>query len=260
MSVRRIQTCAALILLVSAFALHAQVATGRLVGAVIESRSQQPIANADLIHLKDGRSVTTDSLGRFTFDKLPAGLVRFMVRAPRFPVVTFVVALTPGEFLEREIILDSMPDRPEPSQALPEVKVEAAPSLGPRFADFERRLRTGRGQYLTRGAIEKANFASVVDAMRGLRGVNVVCGGGMGCSILMARAPARCPPDYIVDERVDNFFGPNTAIRDIEGIEVYTGPADLPGEFSGRNSGCGLIVIWTRAGPPRARKPAPDAS
>jgi hypothetical protein len=69
----------------------------------------------------------------------------------------------------------------------------------------------------------------------------------------MVRAPARCAPEYIVDERTDNMFGPSVPIRDIEAIEVYLGPSDVPGEFAGSNSGCGVVVIWTRSGPPRKR-------
>jgi hypothetical protein len=66
----------------------------------------------------------------------------------------------------------------------------------------------------------------------------------------MARALPSCYPQYIVDGRPDNFFGPNVAVRDIEGIEVYTGAADVPGEFAGTDAGCGVVVIWTRNGPP----------
>ena len=83
--------------------------------------------------------------------------------------------------------------------------------------------------------------------------MNITCGNVTASAIRMARAPMRCPPDYIVDERNDNFFGPNTPIRDIEAIEVYTGPSDVPGEFSGRTAGCGVIVIWTRSGPSRRK-------
>lgn len=85
--------------------------------------------------------------------------------------------------------------------------------------------------------------------------MNVNCGGGTSCFIRMARAPMRCSPQFIVDERVDNEFGSHVSIKDIQGIEVYTGPADVPGEFAGRNAGCGLIVIWTQSRPPRPRKP-----
>ena len=247
----------------------AQLGTGRLFGAVFDSATGTPVVGADIVHLGDGRKVTTDSLGGYVFEKLPSGIVRFIIRVPGFPLTRFVVALSAGEHMERDVVLDSTAvGRTAPTtatrssrtgnpQALPKVVVAATPSAGIRFVDFERRRRTGRGQYLDLEQIEEANYASVPDAMRGLRGVNLDCSGTsatVGCSIKMARAPARCSPDFVVDERVDNLFGPTTAIRDIQAIEVYTGPSELPGEFAGRNSGCGLVVIWTKSGPPRRTK------
>ena len=70
----------------------------------------------------------------------------------------------------------------------------------------------------------------------------------------MARAPMRCMPEFIVDDQVMNDFGPVTPIRDIIALELYTGPAEVPGEYAGRNAGCGVVVIWTRSGPTRIRK------
>jgi hypothetical protein len=228
----------------------AQKGDSRLTGTVVDKVSRTPVAKVQIIYVGDSRSVVSDSIGRYTFDSLPSGIVRFAVRAPRYPVLTLTVALMPGESMAREIVLDSS----SAGQVLPRVSIDAPPSLGPRFADFERRRVTGRGQYLTAEQIKKGDYNSLQDAMRNMRGVDVDCGGGLGCHIRMSRAPMQCNPDYIVDERVDNFFGPQIAIRDIEGLEVYTGATDVPGEFAGRNAGCGVIVIWTKSGPPR-RKP-----
>jgi hypothetical protein len=228
----------------------AQKGDSRLTGTVVDKVSRAPVAKVQIIYVGDSRSVMSDSIGRYTFDSLPSGIVRFAVRAPRYPVLTLTVALMPGESMAREIVLDSS----SAGQVLPRVSIDAPPSLGPRFADFERRRVTGRGQYLTAQQIDKGGYNSLQDAMRNMRGVDVDCGGGLGCHIRMTRAPMQCNPDYVVDERVDNFFGPQIAIRDIEGLEVYTGATDVPGEFAGRNAGCGVIVIWTRSGPPR-RKP-----
>ncbi len=37
------------------------------------------------------------------------------------------------------------------------------------------------------------------------------------------------------------------APEEIEGVEIYSGPATIPSEFAGaRDQYCGLIVIWTR--------------
>ena len=131
----------------------------------------------------------------------------------------------------------------------------AEPSRGVRYEDFERRLRTGRGQYVTRDVIEARGYNNLGDATRGLRGVTVECGGPRGCLIKMARTSPGCYPQYIVDGRPDNAFGPYIGIRDVEGIEVYTGAADVPGEFAGTGAGCGVVVIWTIAGP--VKKTAP---
>jgi hypothetical protein len=247
----------------------AQTGSGRLTGAVVDKGSGAPIAAATVVYLGDGRAFTTDSTGAFRFDKLPTGVLRFLVRARGFPSAGLVLAFAKGDQVERRVELDSSEagraaDKVEPSktdaasrtaaQALPLVAVEATASLGPRFADFERRQKTGAGHYIVHADIEKGGYSSLQDVARGLRGVTVECGGGLGCYIRMVRAPMRCLPEYVVDGNVDNTFGPTMPVRDIEAMEVYTGPADVPGEFAGRNAGCGVIVIWTRSGPVRRKK------
>ena len=231
----------------------AQTGTAQVAGTVVDLTTGTAVPNADILHVGVGRRVTSDSLGNYLFPALPAGIVRLLVRGPGFPPTMVIVALARSESLSHVIELDSTDVGRAAAQALPAMAVTAPRPPSPRYADFERRRLTGRGQYLVREDIEKAGHATLQSAMRGLRGVNLDCGGGTGCAIRMARAPLRCSPEYIVDERVDNQFGPGTAIGDIEGIEVYTGPADVPGEFAGRTAGCGVIVVWTRSGPPRAK-------
>jgi Carboxypeptidase regulatory-like domain len=259
-----------LLLAVSAITLHAQSLAAqprnaRVNGAVVDKTSGAPVSGATVVFLGDGRALTTDSSGLFRFEKLPSGIARFLVRAPGFPAGALIVALAPGEALDRRVELDSVtPARvvetaPAPArsngQMLAPVTVEAERSLGPRFAAFERRRKTGGGQYLTHDDIVNRQYSTLQDVARSLRGVNVECSGGsQGCQIRMVRAPMRCLPEYIVDDNVDNIFGPTVPVRDIEGLEVYTGAADVPGEYAGRNAGCGVIVIWTRSGPPRRPK------
>ncbi len=233
----------------------AQIRPAVVIGQVSDRTTRRPLAGADVTNGNDGRSTTTDSAGRFTLGELTPGKSRLIVRALGFPVLTFNVELPIGDTLIQSIQLDSTAEGRARAQALPEVGITAPRSLGPRYADFERRLKTGRGQYLTAEQIEKGRYYSLQEAVRDMRGVEISCGGGGGCYIKMARAPMQCTPEYIVDERVDNIFGPNTPIRDIQGIEVYNGPSDVPGEFAGRNAGCGVIVIWTKSGPQQQRRP-----
>lgn len=257
MSARRLSFVAWMCLSFCPVPIAAQLGTARIYGTVIDRQSQAPLANVQIVHLGDGRSVTSDSIGLYQFDRLASGLVRFMVRASRYPATTFVVALVPGEQMERDVELDLASSTGASPQPLPEVTIAAPPSLGPRYADFERRRLTGRGQYMTAEEIERTGAARLQQVVLNFRGVNVDCGGGAGCFIRMTRAPMRCLPEYVVDERVDNMFGPAVAAQDIQALEVYTGPADVPGEFAGRNAGCGLIVIWTKSGPQRSRHQPP---
>ena len=233
----------------------AQKGDSRVTGHVVDVTSGARLPRVEILFLGDMRSVVSDSAGGYVFDDLPSGILRFAVRTAGFPAQNVVVALAKHESMARVIEMDSTAaGRAAAAQSLPLVAVTAAPSRGPRYADFERRQRTGRGQYLTREEIDKAGYGTLQDAVRGMRGVNVECGGGLGCYIRMASAPMQCMPEYIIDGYVNNSFGRQTPIRDIEAMEVYTGPSEIPGEFAGRNAGCGAVVIWTRSGPPR-RKP-----
>ncbi len=245
-----LSTTSALLLAGLAAALPAQQGTAAISGRIVDKSTRTPVTGARVVQGADASAVT-DSAGRFYIGAIPAGPVRLVIRAEGFPITTFDITLAAGDAAQPVIQLDSTDAAVRSAQTLPGVSVTTTPSMGPRYADFERRQKTGRGQYLTREQIERAGHGSLQETLRTLRGVNVDCGGGAGCYVRMARAPMRCLPEYIVDDRVDNVFGIRTPLQDIQAIEVYTGPSDVPGEYAGRNAGCGVIVIWTKSGPPR---------
>lgn len=227
-------------------------------GTVLDAATATPI-RARVVVSTTGAVVLTDSAGQFEVRGLSSGIVRFFFTAEGFPAAAVVLAFAPGEVMVQRFELDSsqaLADSLRPSiQPLAPAEVIATVPRGVRYEDFERRMKTGRGHYLTREQIDSSSFTNLQDAVRGMRGVAVECGGGRGCLIRMVRANQGCYPEYIVDGRPDNFFGPLIAIRDIEGLEIYTGGADVPGEFAGTNAGCGVVVIWTKSGPMRKRAP-----
>lgn len=230
--------------------LPAQPGAATIAGRVVRKASTVAVARAEIVLLADGRHVVADSLGLFVFADIPPGPQRFLVRALGFRPAELSVTLPEGAVVRETIDLEVLSPREMP-QPLDPVAVDAhAPSGSYRLADFERRRSTGRGQYRTDEEITQSGAARLQDLMRGMRGVTLRCA-GHGCRIQMVRAREGCEPDYVVDGRTDNMFGSVTPIRDIIALEVYTGPSDVPGEFAGRTAGCGVVVIWTRAGPPR---------
>ncbi|WKW11079.1 TonB-dependent receptor plug domain-containing protein [Pseudogemmatithrix spongiicola] len=232
---------------------------GRFFGTVVDASTKRPIAGARISSPSLSAITVTDSVGRFDIPVVPPGLVRFYVVAAEFPRANVTLAFASGEEMERVLELDSTSVAPTPArdgtaQALPEVTVEATPLAPVWLRDFERRRETGRGQYVTRDEITRRNYNRLSDIVQTMRGVTMDCGGGgSGCQIRMVRAPMQCYPEYWIDGQLNNAWGPVIPVRDIEAMEVYTGPTDTPGEFAGRNAGCGTIVIWTSGGPRRRR-------
>ncbi len=255
-----------LLLFLPVAACEAQAAFARLRGVVTDVSTRAPVSGVRVVIAATGRYATTDSIGRFELKDLPSGVIRFFFTAEGFPRTSVVLAFAKGETMSQSFELDSTTTSADDStssrrraQRLDPTNIIGEPSRGVRYEDFERRMKTGRGQYVTRQEIEARNYNSLGDAARGLRGVLVECGGSQGgtqgCRVRMARAGVACYPQYIVDGRPDNFFGPYVPVRDIEGLEFYTGASDVPGEFAGVDAACGVVVIWTRNGPPQTRRP-----
>lgn len=230
--------------------------TVALRGRVLARATDAPLRGAAIVLEGDSVHARTDSTGAFEVPGLVAGHHAVLVRAPGFVEVAFTAELRAGASLEYLVRLDVAPT----AQPLAPVTVTSDAPVRPsyRLVDFERRRRSGRGQYLGADEIEQSRAATLPDLTRGMRGVTTQCGGTFfgGCRIQMVRAHNGCQPEYVVDGRVDNMFGGVTPVRDIVALEIYTGPSDVPGEFAGRNAGCGVVVIWTRSGPQRnERKP-----
>ena len=151
-----------LVVLATPEAAQAQRRDGKLSGSVVDKQTGMPLPGVTVVNLLDGKSTLTDSLGGYRFEKLPSGIVRFLFRVPGFPQQGLVVALAQSEVMERRVEMDSSaaaaaapPPRalgPTPGvQQLAGVTVVETPSMGPRYASFERRRKTGAGQYLVPG-------------------------------------------------------------------------------------------------------------
>ena len=224
----------------------------RLHGRVTNKATARGLSHAEILIVGADRVVKADTGGTFAIPDLPSGVVEIVARAIGYAPTQLYLDVHTGEDLERNIALDS--SSAARAQALPAVNINENGTTNYRLVDFERRRRTGRGHYLTDEEIRASGANTLQAAVRGLRGVNFECRADALCRIHMARAPNNCDPQYVVDSRVDDMFGPTTPIRDIIALEVYTGPSDVPGEFAGRDAGCGVVVIWTRSGPTSPRR------
>jgi hypothetical protein len=221
-------------------------AQATLRGRVIDSELGHPLAGA-IVKIQPGAPPrTTDSLGLFEAQGLSGGEVDVTIQVIGYAQGEFTIRLPASGTVEGVFPLDFTGYR------LTEVAVVArAEQLVPRYLDFERRRRTGQGAYLRWEEIAKQGYGSVGDALRSIRGVRVQCNQQtFECFPVMARTP-QCHPTWWIDGVEVHSFHENTPIRDVYGVEVYRGPGEVPGEFSGSDAACGVIVIWTKSRPYR---------
>ena len=238
-------SCAALTLALLAGARDTLAQTSNtgamVISRVVDKASGQPIRGATVHAVGPRWSETTDDSGRAAFRGLAVGLQVIQVRALGFRSQLANIMLDAGDPVELVVEM-------EPVTLTPVTINGIAIRVGSRFEEFDKRRARGRGHFFTREEIEKRHANSLTDLLQTVRGVKVDCGATM-CAVRMARSAQGCFPEYWIDGRLSNDFGPGTQLRSLEGIEIYTGPSDMPAEFSGSNAACGAVVMWTKSGP-----------
>jgi outer membrane receptor for ferrienterochelin and colicin len=112
----------------------------------------------------------------------------------------------------------------------------------------QRAQRHTFGRFITRDEIDKQHPIFVSDLLRTIPGLEVVprLGGNdvrsiTGCRPAVYLDGIRYP---LMGETIDQIVSP----YELEGIEVYTHPSEVPVEFQGPGSDCGVIALWTRTG------------
>ena len=219
-------------------------AQATLRGRVIDSEMGHPLPGA-VVRIQPGPPpLTSDTLGRFEAQELPAGDAEVTIQLLGYAIGVFTVRLPPSGGVDRVFALDFT------GHLLPELVVRArADRLMPRYLDFEQRRARGLGAYFRWDDLKRQGYSSVGDALRTVRGVRIQCNQqAFECFAVMARTP-QCQPTWWIDGVEVRSFHENTPIRDVYGIEIYRGPSEVPGEFSGSNAACGVIVMWTKSRP-----------
>ena len=259
----RIAWCAALLL--ASLMVRSAQAQGSVRGWVTD-QSQAPVRDAEVLIEKIPAVTRTDSSGRFHFRSLPPGVHSLAVRRLGYAPASVEVQLKDQDSVTVHIQLIQR------AQPLPEVPVagEQRPTLGSRFADFERRRSSGVGQFLSVDDLSVERSKPLGDALVRLRGVYVVRSAMSAC--LTSRRGAQsfqnmatgwcgsqfvgdayCPVAVFINGHLvysghsEEIFNLNSMRTDeVAGVEYYSGSGTLPRELGAPRGTCGALVIWTK--------------
>ena len=233
-----------------------------VVFGTVRNMNQVPLAGVEVGILGTSfRAVTNDS-GEFSLEGVRPGRFKVVVRRLGFQPAEQDVRLAEGERKRVLVMLEGVPEQ------LDSVLVMGEHSSG-RMSDFWRRRTIGVGAFITRAEIERRKPSRPSLLLMSLSGVAVsgrdatgqpnIQMGRSGMSATRNRAQnlaADCQVAYYVDGMQTSrgsFHIDDLPAQDIEAIEVYRGPSEIPAKFRQIDTGCGLIVIWTREPPPRKR-------
>jgi hypothetical protein len=217
---------------------------GSIAGTTIDAQTGMPIVGAAITIPTLSRSVISDDAGHFLHSPLEAGSYVVQVHAVGYIPSAKAFDVSTGQSVTHTFQLTTV----LPVLANVVVKGHSGASVGRRYEDFDRRRAQGRGQFLTRAEIESRSSINLSDLLQTMRGIRTDCV-GFTCRVETSRSAHGCEPAYFVDGRLSTTFGPSTPVKDLQGVEVYLGPSETPAEYSGPQSGCGVIGIWTRASP-----------
>lgn len=232
--------------LVSAIGVGTAAAQDGTVRGIVTDSAGKPIVDADVAIVALHQLARTDSAGRFTFTRLPRGTHELSVRRLGYAPETLPVTVNEMAY-SYAVVLAAQPAVLAGMQISAE---EQRLRLG--IEDFyRRRARGAGGVFFTRDEIAARNARQTSDVFRSTPGVRIVRGRGVGGIRFTGSGSARreCTPVVWLDgQEAQNLEIDDIPVNDIEGIEVYTGPATTPMQFSQKQShdACGTVVIWSR--------------
>lgn len=227
-------------------AVEAQKGTGTVAGIVKDS-SGIVIPSVEVVVVKTGVTVRSDTRGRFMIAGVPVGAVDISFRRISFAPVILNFPITEDDTVEAQVILGATA-----AQMLPATVVDAPAEHQRRLEAFEAHRRAGAGHFITRADIERRSPHRLTDLLRSVPGTSIGLDGNGMPTLLFAGTPHgnHCTPAYFMDGmRVRALNIDDIPPVDVEGIELYSGSAGLPPEYNqaiGSTAVCGTVVIWTR--------------
>jgi hypothetical protein len=235
-----------------------QPAHGVTVRGVVRANDGRGIPLAEVSDHASGIKASADSSGAFVLPDVPVGERIIDVRRIGFGAQQFPITLVAGKNRNVALIL------PPIAQALPDVNVADRLAKPARYAntrrydEFYARRAQGFGTFLTREDIDARFKTNTPELLQGVPGMKVKRVGNdwkiqsLQCQMGLPALSNNSDPQTYIRVFIDGMdVGDASELTtvnpaQIEAMEIYKGPGELPAEARGK--GCAAIFIWTRDG------------
>lgn len=225
-----------------------------VVAGLVTDSAGTPVPDAEVILVDESRGMHTTENGLFQINRVPSGIVLIDVRRLGFKEQLVNLEVRPADTLRIHITLDML------ATPLAPVIVEATRRRNAYYMPaLEERRRMGIGSQMTREQIDSIPTAfTLVDLLRRLRGIELVPVSNGHYSIQTTRGSGQlnstgraCTPLLYLDgvQMPDALNMVETLLASqVQAVESYIGPSEIPPEYLNMGNECGVVLIWTRHG------------
>jgi hypothetical protein len=232
-------------------------ATGAVTG-VVRNRNGTPLPGATVGAIGTDSRAQTDESGGFTLQDVVAGSHIVEARAIGYPPARLQATIRPGLAQRVDIEMgDSI-------HVLEPVTVEARYEPYLARVGFDRRRNTALGHFLDTTDIRRAGAVQFEEVLRMVPGVRLRPNGssylvelqrGEG-QITNPALANYCPPSYFIDGvyfPLPPIETPSLPVvpEEVLAIEIYSNVVSAPLQYQRLDSGCGVILVWTKRGVPK---------
>ncbi len=236
---------AGLLLLAPVQGAQGQVIHGRL----LDDTNRQPVQGA-MIQLfnEDGELVAvarSNPLGNYEIEAPGPGNYRFTVTSVGYGTAgSDYIALVAQQALQADLLLPPAPVVLEGVTAEAEARpwmIEQPAVLWPYFERREFYGRLGLGTFIDRDFLE--NWAGPIESLPQVDNLLRTMERRTGLIEQQCSGPAW----FLDGSRLRGInINDVVGVGDLEGVEVYRRATEIPGEFGGSDSECGVVALWTR--------------
>ena len=225
--------------------------TGVVKGVVVTDQ-RRPLGGAQIRFAGATAVAESDEAGQFIASRVNAGAIWLRVRRIGYAPESLLVTVVADKEVNPTIVLRPI------AQSIAAVKVVGRRDLHGPMAGFYTRMQSGNGRFFTFAEIDRRQPTQMTDLLRQVPGIRIE---SRGFDNRVRIRGSRCAPLVWLDGQAlyaGEFDLDSVDPRSFEGIEVYNGPASVPMEFQGNqrmSSACGTIILWSRRGEFRAKKP-----
>ena len=217
--------------------------SGRLLGQVVDRTTGRPVATAALSIAGRPEVVESDRMGNFRIAAVPVGTHALDVRRLGYAPLRHSVEVNTGLTTELEVGLV-----PEPVELEPLVVTTVRSRRLEIIGFYERKWwgeQLGLGTFFEADYIERWRPLHIEHLLATEASIGL--SGGRN-NVPVNRRYGGCRMAVYLDNMNVTGTELRTLVRPFEvaGVEIYKGAASLPAEFSGSNSQCGVVAIWTK--------------